>query len=649
MDLEILQSLACLGVPLFLGSGLLASLGIGIGTDRISYLAWAWVAGCVLAGFILAGWLACSPHPLSPAWPAGLMLGCGVLLWAISRRPSTRSRALNAQPEDNGTSKWELRFFQAALAFVLFATFERILFGSLHSIVTTDEAAFWSFRAKVLFHEGGFGEGYAAGIRQTQQGNADYPLLNPLLQLWSFVTSGQITHLANRLIIVMFCPALALALAGALRRLLRPGIAGLLLLLLANMQPFLSASVVAYSDVMVALGAVVVLDSALRWNAERKAAWLWLGSLGLCLCLASKNDGILVALALAGALALTHVKLLKNIAGVRQIFGFLPYALFPLVTYLLGKLHNNVFQFNNLFFGEARTQAAKQTYSVTEGSAPSFGSEFMERLGPIAEFFSKEIFFNPQHSAFVLPAFILFALALLFKGKQSMLRFTALFVGLQLAGIILVFFFLPFEIDYHLKTAASRVSIVTLPLAMLAMAAGAGMFPGIAQKPCAWAQLTSKRWSFAIVIYLLGAAGLSTAASVERIWKHREASFDKAIDWSQERRLENAFSREAARYGLEPKELDAIYASILQHVPEDGKLIAKLPLGGRLKIPFLMRIMTYPRQFRILNASVGEQLKDHQIGPLVGQVWVLDLNGLDAELGRFFECVDRGSTWSLWH
>ena len=651
MAFGALELILYLGLPLFLGTGLLASIGILPRRDRVSYLGWAWVAGSLGSAGILAAWLSSSPSSMEANWPAGWMLGCGLLGWAYWNRVRRPLAPEPASEAEQHAAPWERWSFRLALGFVLAVTLERILFGSLHAVVTTDEAAFWSFRAKVLFHEGGFGQAYADGIRQTGQSNADYPLLNPLLQLWAFVVSGGITHLANRFVILLFCPALVLVLAGALRRVLRPGLAALMLLLLANMQPFLFATAVGYSDLMVALGALLVLDAALRWRAGGERSWLWLGGMGLALAMASKNDGLLLVVALAGAWGLTWLASAHRGAGLRQALCVLPFGIPALLIYLLGKFHNQHYQFQNVFYEKARAGAGSPESGTALGNAlGGLEAQFLERAWPICEHFGREIFLDWQHSSLLFPAFLILCVAAIFPGTPRVLRFGALFVGLLLLGLMLVFVSLPFELDYHLRTAAARVSIDALPALMLWLAAFAGMQLGLGPKAAraSGASPAPRLASRALVGYLLLFAGISVVASGYRFLQAAPASFGKGLSWSTERRLKNALGREDSRYQLRHGLTAEVYDALLEHVPEEQSVLVNLPKDGRLKLAFSMQILTYPRKFRQVPLPASGSLNPNKIKALVGQSWVLDLIGLDAQLEPHFRCVARGEGWSLW-
>jgi len=176
-------------------------MGISHQGGMLSFLGWAWVLGGLGAAGVIGLWLCAVPENMGPGIPAAGMLALALLGFWKGRRAGEAGVANCAQKATGPRREWVFwSLFVLSLVFVL----DGILQGSLFAVATTDEAAFWSFRANVLFHEHGFGAAFGEGIRQTQQGNADYPLLNPLLQLWAYVASGGIVHLANRYLIVAF-------------------------------------------------------------------------------------------------------------------------------------------------------------------------------------------------------------------------------------------------------------------------------------------------------------------------------------------------------------------------------------------------------------------------------------------------------------
>src|SRR5262249_14708400 len=128
--------------------------------------------------------------------------------------------------------------------------------------------------------------------------------LNPMLQLWALAHAGVYRMVELRFPIQVFFPALILAWASALRRVLRPAAAAALVLVLHVVNSSAELARMALADPMVALGLFVAVDAALRWAKSDDARWLRLCGLALAFLAWSKNEGALYALAFlcAGAL-----------------------------------------------------------------------------------------------------------------------------------------------------------------------------------------------------------------------------------------------------------------------------------------------------------------------------------------------------------
>ena len=203
-------------VPLLLGLALLRTCRIHSSDDRIAYPAWAWIGGALLLGLLLLAWMSCG-LPIR----RDLVVPCLVTLagaWFVASR---FVHAPGSRPIVPRRSAAESMVFGVVVALALLYVLDRALLTNLRAALASDEALNWASRAAMIFDSGGFGDrldqAFAPG--SPKAGNfafhADYPLFNPLLQLWSFITSGVITHTTNRVPIQVFDLALVLATAAA--------------------------------------------------------------------------------------------------------------------------------------------------------------------------------------------------------------------------------------------------------------------------------------------------------------------------------------------------------------------------------------------------------------------------------------------------
>lgn len=450
--------------PLLLGAGIVRWGGLGSGGDRLGFLAWSWIAGSLISSACMLVLLACgAPPPRTPLFASVLGLG-GVLLLSVPRNaPAAR---LGVRPSSAGTV--ERLLFALVLGFLCFVTLERILIGSLTPVFTDDEAHQWALKAKLMWHFDGLGAGFAEAMRSWPNlHNADYPPLNPLQQLQVFAAEGGIVHVANRLPIQIHSLALLLLSASALRRLVRPGIAALLLLLVAACDETIRQAQQANGDLMVALGAVAACDAWLRWRATGERAWFRLFALALAFALWSKNEGQLLVVAIACAWA---VSVLLARGPWRERVKLEPvhaWLLVPLGFHLAQRIFNAHFGLESGWL--ANPEAEKPIATLLR-------EQFSERVLQVLAYFRDHILLEPRHGGLAFAAM----LALLCVSPRRLGRgpvgAIALALFIALAGFVLVFLGAPHRLDWHLENAAGRVTFQLVPVAVVWLA-------------CAWREL----------------------------------------------------------------------------------------------------------------------------------------------------------------
>jgi hypothetical protein len=347
--------LCMLLLPLLSGLLALRALGLRRADDPLAFWGWAWMAGCLLVALGLLAWMLLGLH-LSMLRPGvlGAVTALAALLAVAWRRhgEEPRATALRAADVRPAGARWERVVFALCLALSLALMADRIVLASGHAIVGGDEASIWSAKAKALWSADGLGAPFAK--LSTGVGHADYPLLDPLLQLFGFALAGRPLDFENRLLIQLCVPALLLVAAGALARCARPSIAGLLVLLLATSRGTGTSTGDACADGLVALGLLVALDAGERWRATGARRWLPLGALALAVLVASKNEGLMLALGAVAAFALTGLVREARAAATRAGRALEPGAasravwlLVPLVLAVTGALLNARFGFQN--------------------------------------------------------------------------------------------------------------------------------------------------------------------------------------------------------------------------------------------------------------------------------------------------------------
>jgi len=433
--------------PLVLGCALLRLIGIGWRTDRVAYLGWAWLGGAV-------GLCALEVLRLLMGTDARATVSGGALVLAAVALVRARGRPvleLEAPLAPTG-GRVERAFFALVLALALGVMLARILASSLSAVITNDEAATWAVRAKYLFDAGGFGGSYARGLVDGDIYNTSYPLLNPLLQLWVFDCAGAVTHTFNRLPIQLCAVALVLCSAAAVRRVARPWVAALLVLMLVDCVQLDTAVRRANADVLVALGALVAADAWRRSRvAEARASWLGLLSLALVFLVWSKREGLMLfafGAFVLGVAAWRRGELRRS----RAWWLLVP----PLLVQAGTMLHNRRF--------------------ATSGSHELGGEVLVkawERLGEslplVLSFFGEQAVRASFHA---IPAAFLVLVVVAWRPRRPLaFAFVPPIVGLFALALLVAF--LKGNTAYDLKNAGARVLLQVVPLQLLWIAAAA--------------------------------------------------------------------------------------------------------------------------------------------------------------------------------
>ena len=468
MELTLPALALFVAAPLVLGWALLRLIGIGWRTDRVAYLGWAWLGGSV-------GLCALEVLRLLAGTDARATVAGGALVLAAATFVRTRGKPV-LEPEapiaPTG-GRIERALFALALALALGVMLARILASSLSAVITNDEAATWAVRAKYLFDAGGFGGSYARGLVEGDIYNTSYPLLNPLLQLWVFDCAGAVTHTFNRLPIQLCAVALVLCSAAAVRRVARPWVAALLVLMLVDCVQLDTAVRRANADVLVALGALVAADVWRRFRgmadrAEARGSWLGLLSLALVFLVWSKREGLM--LFAFGALVLAVAawrggglwRAAAGLAASRAWWLLVP----PLLVQAGTMLHNRRF--------------------ATSGSHELGGEVLVkawERLGeslPLVLSFFGEQAVRPSFHA--IPAAFLVLVLVAWRPRRPLaFAFVPPIVGLFALALLVAF--LKGNTAYDLKNAGARVLFQVVPLQLLWIASAAEALLGAWRAP----------------------------------------------------------------------------------------------------------------------------------------------------------------------
>lgn len=472
---DFVGALLNFSVPVLIGLGAVRRLGLRFAHDRLGYLGWVYVTGLLGTGLYLTLWLLLG-LPLTRTAAIPLL----VITFALV---AIRHRSEPTSGDENGrrAPAWYL----VLVGVLCYLGAEVVADGNRAAITKADEALIWSFKAKMIYTGGGLGSEFERLAAEAQRPDEywapvnewvrdaaaaapaatrrhlrvteanpryhlDYPILNPLLQVWTFACAGEILHWQNRLLIQGCAVALLLIVAGALVQVCHTLVAGCLLVMLFALLETQSMFHSCYADGMVATGLFVAADALRRWQIDGAGRWLRLGIVGVSVMAWSKNEGLLYLLALAVGLAAIRPVLPRRAAWL---------LLLPCGIVAFTWVSNAVFGFENDIVGG------------TSGGD-------LSRLSTLCDYFWTHILWGPlwatDHASLQTNFFLLVFLVVLlttfraaFGSERRLLTVAILTI---LAGQLLVYVITPHDLDWHLRSSALRFSSQAIPIAVLWLA-----------------------------------------------------------------------------------------------------------------------------------------------------------------------------------
>lgn len=455
--LSIVLVAACAIVaPAVFGLGIVRWLGLAPDTGQRLAWAFGYLVGHYALAHGTAAWLA-----LGQPFP-GLLLPIGAATAGIGLVLRARRRRTDAPIEPTPIVPWS--WLPIAVTFVLVALLLRdCLVANVQPVRFSDEAQIWAAKAKVLF---------AANTIDLRQGmgaivaHADYPPLNPLVQVLSFASAGRPLQFENRMPIQAFGVALLLLLSAAVTRRAHPVLATFVLLAWSGTM-FWSQTQTAYADVMVAFAMLATTEALLRLRATGAAVWWRLACLSLGALLATKNEGALLALAIAVPFGLAWVLDRRQATALvprlpRRELGWL---VAPALALTLHRAFNVWFDLKNDLLDPAAAGGRGMLDRIVHNGA--------DHAPRVAGFYGRMLLDGEAHRWLPLLFFASSLLLLLREGRRWFARPEAPVFGIAACttlGYMLVFVGTPSDLSWHMATAASRTLMHVVPVMALGLA-----------------------------------------------------------------------------------------------------------------------------------------------------------------------------------
>jgi len=349
-----------------------------------------------------------------------------------------------------------------------------------------DDASIWTFKARILQEHGRIDDGLSAKLREDITGahHLDYPLFNPLCQVWIMGLAGTESDWAVRVPDWMFLIALILlgfACCGDGRR---SGLGWIVALSVATAPALFLPGTGTKSDHWVAFGLLGVLGALERLRREEQGAGLILTA-GALVLVWGKNEGLMLALCVVAAGLLLHGR--RSFRWVRERPGLL------LVVVATGTLvaaqiaFNRFYHLENDILSGGAGKDARPVFRMLIENLPeragTIGRAFWlhildQRDIPVAQDFTA---LKPSnHGLYAL----LLGLILLFPRRiwKTSAAWPALTAILGLAGFFLAYAVsfegrTPEGLRWHLYTSSSRVLLQILPCMAFAASRLLGELP----------------------------------------------------------------------------------------------------------------------------------------------------------------------------
>lgn len=435
-------------VPWLLGVAVLRAVrGRSSSGCCLAFPAHAWIVGSLAWAALI---LVAVVFGAGALVPASTTFGLGVVLvaavrWARSSHEAGADRA-EERARRGGAPGLEDLAAALILALLLGVTADRMVRASDVPVTDRDEAFLWGIKAKVLFSATQSAVPFRDLLDRQPVAHADYPPLNPLLQVGAHLLAGEILHVWHRLPAQTATLALVLVLAAELRRAVRPLLAAALLTSVVATPMFRESVAFASADHMVALGLLVAVAGWLRLrdDADGIAPEALLAG-GALLAVAAKNEGTML-LTLLSPFALVSTAPDRRV----RVLGALA---LPWAVVAGLRISNAVLGLHN---------------DLTTGLFERLVSEAPGRVPRVAGALASELATNPAFAPVVGVGIVALLASRRIPGDPARAVAGLLLAALTVHGVI--YASTPHDLEWHLATSLRRVLFQLLPTAALGTA-----------------------------------------------------------------------------------------------------------------------------------------------------------------------------------
>jgi hypothetical protein len=440
---------------LFAGAGLCAALGVSGPKLRswlvdigLSYMTGVAATGLALIVLLVVG----IPFGVGTIALTSLALGGGGFLYARSRGRPVIERPVRGSLRDVFAGPRPDVLVVAVFVLVL-AVFGAIALRTslLTQLDQWDGWSIWTRKAVVLANFDGLSSDFFTNHAYTFM-HLDYPLLLPVIEGVFFRAAGDINTQAMHAQLWLLLIGFAWAAAGVMSRVARPVVWAPVVLAAVIAPGVLGQLLSGYADVPMAifigLGAILVGG----WLREREPWQLVLGVLMLGAGANVKNEGLVAAVALLGALTVVFLvqrswRKALPVAGAWAGLGaaVLPWRLWQAANGVEGDL------------------------PIGKGLDPGFLGDRWSRVQPSIDGLNAQILDQAQWIYLVPLATGIVVVALWQRRTRPLASFYLLSGVLAFAAMVWAYVISSNDLAWHLNTSVNRVVVVIVFLAVAAL------------------------------------------------------------------------------------------------------------------------------------------------------------------------------------
>lgn len=429
---------ACLlavGWALLYGLGLVRHVREGVqhvGTALVT----GWAATGVVLSLALAVEIGFGTATIAGVWILLVAAGLAAARFVPAREP------VRTAPRETHRA-WRITAAAAAAGVAVLLLVLVVRAAAPTGVLYVDVWNFWLTKAKSIFYFHGLAT-HAGGY--TRYENPDYPPLYPAFEAVTYRFIGTTDTMRLPLEHAVLGVGFVLALAALLRERVRPAILwpGLLLLLLMPMFEQLVGSLMA-DEPLAILFALAGVTGTL-WVLDRDPRWAALTGLFLAGATLTKNEGLMLSVALVIPLAIASGRVRRP--RTAALLALAP----PLVAFVLWKL-----------WLSRHGVPASSHYHFSDLLHPGFLAGRIDRLGIATGGILKQAL-HPQKTLLAIPLAVALSAALVPRRPSAMVV-APLAAALAIAGYCVIYWISPIDVHFYLK-AAPR--IVTAPVLLCA-------------------------------------------------------------------------------------------------------------------------------------------------------------------------------------